>query len=364
MERAMDEYALLGWNPHFQSQLNALEPPRPLPARVAVEHRSQYILLAPDGEIVATLAGRLLNEGVRPAVGDWVGVRGHRAGGVATISKVFERKGALSRQRAGRTSVEQVITANVDVVFVVTSANFDFNPRRLERFITTAWDGGSKPVIVINKVDLCEDPTSYLDALEGVALGIPVALVSAIEGRGVEGRGMGAITEHIGPGITAAFVGSSGVGKSTLINHLLGRDAQRTYAIREADAKGRHTTTRRELRLLPSGGLLVDTPGIRELELTVGDESAGLEASFEDLEARAATCQFRDCVHESEPGCAVTAAIAAGDLDPVRLHSYRKLRRELAHAASRKDAASRREQRLRGKRMASMIKEAKKRKRR
>jgi ribosome biogenesis GTPase / thiamine phosphate phosphatase len=190
----------------------------------------------------------------------------------------------------------------------------------------------------------------------GAACATPVALVSALDGRGLP-----AVAEHLGPGLTAAFVGSSGVGKSTLINRLLGRDVQQTFAIRDADAKGRHTTTRRELMRVPGGGMLVDTPGMRELESFAGDD-AGLEATFADIDALTTMCQFRDCAHAAEPGCAVTAAVAAGDLDEARLQRYQKLGRELAHSAIRKDASYRREQRLRGKRMASLIKEAKKQK--
>jgi ribosome biogenesis GTPase len=281
------------------------------------------------------LAGRLrheLHETARPAVGDWVAVADddHRA----IIHHVLRRRSALIRRAAdphGRdTPRQQVIAANVDLFGIVTSANRDLNPRRLERYMTAAWDSGARPLIVLNKIDLAGDIAPLVASIEEVTFGVPIVPVSALSGAGVD-----ELRSHIGRETTVGFVGSSGVGKSSLINRLVGREVQHVKEIREDDARGRHTTTRRELILLPGGGVLVDTPGMRELGLI--EDEGGVDATFADIAEIARECRFNDCRHEGEPGCAVQAALSSGILDSERLQSYRKLQREIAAAERRRD---------------------------
>jgi ribosome biogenesis GTPase len=236
----------------------------------------------------------------------------------------------MVRRAADTDATAQMIAANVDVFCLVTSANRDFNPRRIERYLTAVWESGANPVVLLNKVDLVDDLTPLLDALASVALGVPTAEVSALTGVGIE-----ALREHVGPGVTVGLVGSSGVGKSSLINRLVGRDVQHVSNIREDDARGRHTTTRRELVLLPGGGVLIDTPGMRELGLL--EDDGGIETVFADVAEIAQACRFNDCLHESEPGCAVQAALYWRTLDAHRLQSYRKLQREIAATERRRD---------------------------
>ena len=349
----------LGFNPFFSEQLetykstiSATTPDVPLiPARVVVEYQDRYRIITADGYGFAQLSGNLLREATadrlrRPAVGDWVLVRtddgqaypaadssAADALAVGTIVHLCDRRTRFVRQAAGRRTSAQVVAANVDTVFVVTSFNRDFNPRRIERFLTTVWDSGARPVIVVNKLDLTEDPGPQLAELEAVAPGVPAAMVSA-----KQRIGEAELRAHIADGETVALVGSSGVGKSTLINWLVGRDVQEVAEIRSSDAKGRHTTTHRELIPMPGGGLLIDTPGMRELQLwTVG---AGVDDTFGDVAGLAENCRFRDCGHQREPGCAIREAVAAGELDEDRVESYFKLQRELVHAERRQDESA------------------------
>jgi ribosome biogenesis GTPase len=263
-----------------------------------------------------------------PAVGDWVAVERADAG-TGTIVAVLERRSRFSRKRAGDTAEEQVLAANVDVVFLVTSLNEDLNPRRLERYLILAWDSGASPVVLLTKADLVDDAAAAAVDVESVAVGVPVLTVSARTGEGMQ-----ALRSLLGPGVTAVLLGSSGVGKSTLVNALVGEERLETQEIRD-DGKGRHTTVRRELVLLPGGGLLVDTPGIRELQLWAVDE--GLDEAFEDVTSLFADCRFSDCRHDREPGCAVKAALAEGRLAPERWESYVKLQRELELLEQRLD---------------------------
>jgi ribosome biogenesis GTPase / thiamine phosphate phosphatase len=258
-----------------------------------------------------------------PAVGDWVVFEPYDNGERAKIQQVLQRRTVLSRNKAGGTHKEQVIAANVDAVFIVTALTQEFNVRRIERYVQQIYESGARPVVVCTKKDLCDAVSTRIAEVEGVAPGVPVYAIDSLTGDGVE-----EITSDLRPGETISLVGSSGVGKSTLINHLLGSQIQITKGVREEDDRGRHTTTHRELFELPNGTFIIDTPGIRELQLWGGDEE-DVDQIFSDIEALRANCKFRDCKHDREPGCAVLEAIEAGDLDAARLKSYNKLKREL-----------------------------------
>jgi ribosome biogenesis GTPase len=292
-------------------------------ARVAVEHRNSYALRCEDGqEIFATLAGRLRYETSNredlPAVGDFVRVRD------SVIEEVLPRRTVFLRRAPGETVEAQVIAANIDTVFVVSGLDGDFNPRRLERYFATARASGANCAIVLNKADLCEDLAGRLRQVRGIAPGADVVTISALHGDGIE-----ALRPYLVPGETVAFVGSSGAGKSTLINRLLGRDRQSTGAVRETDSRGRHTTTHRELLETPGGALLIDTPGLRQLQPWAGEDD--VDGAFPEIEELAGRCRFRDCAHAGEAGCAVEAAIADGSLDFDRFSNYRKMRKEAAY---------------------------------
>lgn len=319
----------LGWDAAWAHAWQARHGSHPdrVPARVVLEH--QHIYRVHDGheETLARVTGRVRHTlGSRdafPAVGDWVALRRASAhDDMGRIVDVLPRRGRFVRRAAGTTTEAQVVAANVDVVFLVSGLDHDFNVRRIERYLLAALEGGASPVIVLNKADLPRDLDAVRQDLGPVAGAVPVAMVSARDGTGVDD-----LRTHIGPGRTAAFLGSSGVGKSTLINRLVGRDIQRTGEVREHDSKGRHTTTHRELVVLPDGGLLIDTPGMRELQLW--DVSSGLDDAFDDILTLAADCRFRDCTHDREPGCAVKAAAEDGRLDPARLANYQRLRKEV-----------------------------------
>ena len=309
------------------------------PARVLAEDRGSYQLVGMAGEVRGAVTGRFRFEADEeasrfPSVGDWVAVQGGLVG-ETVIHAVLPRRTALVRQAAGPRTAAQVVGANLDVVFVVASLNADLNVRRLERYLAAAWESGAEPVVLLTKTDL-RSATEIDDALvtvAGVAAGATVLAVSAIDGRGLK-----EVASRIGAGRTAAFVGSSGVGKSTLLNRLAGSEIAATAEVREDDARGRHTTRRRELHLVPDVGLILDTPGMRELALWDGD---GLERSFIDIDSLVAECRFGNCSHGGEPGCAIAAALADGRLDPDRHASWRKLQRETAHQERRVDAVAR-----------------------
>jgi ribosome biogenesis GTPase len=322
----------LGFGPYFASQFAHLERARPglVAARIAADGAGIYHLLGCRARL-GELSGRLRHElsGVdRPAVGDWVAVADDADR--AVIHHLLRRRTAMIRRAADTDATAQLIAANVDVFCLVTSANRDLNPRRIERYLTAVWESGANPVIVLNKVDLVDDLAPLIRAISSVALGVPTVEASALTGVGID-----ALRAHVGRGTTVGLVGSSGVGKSSLINRLVGRELQHVSDIREDDARGRHTTTRRELVPLPGGGVLVDTPGMRELGLL--EDDGGIDAAFSDIAEIAQACRFNDCLHESEPGCAVQAALYAGLLSSERLLSYRKLQREIAAAERRRD---------------------------
>jgi len=322
----------LGFSPFFSIQLEQLDLALPelVPARVAADGPGIYHLLgcrAPLGE----LSGRLRHDlhGVhRPAVGDWVVVSDDAER--AVILSVLRRRTVLIRRAADTDATAQVIAANVDVICIVTSANRDLNPRRIERYLTAVWESGATPLLVLNKVDLVADVAPLIDTIASVALAVPIVQVSALTGDGID-----ALRAQVGLDRTVGLVGSSGVGKSSLINRLVGREVQHVSDIREDDARGRHTTTRRELVLLPGGGVLIDTPGMRGLGLI--EDGGGVDTAFADIAEIARSCRFNDCLHETEPGCAVQAALFSGALGADRLQSYRKLQREIAAAERRRD---------------------------
>jgi len=325
----------LGWNSEFEEHFRPHAEAGLVPGRVAVEHRGAYAVYTGDGEAWAEPAGRLRHEatsrGELPTVGDWVALRA-RPGGGASVQAVLPRKTKFSRKVAFTETEEQVLAANIDTILVVGSLNEELNLRRIERYLTMAWESGAAPTIVLNKADLCDEAElePLVAEVEAIAFGVPVYPVSALDGRGVEEL-RGSLAESR----TAALLGSSGVGKSTLINRLLGADELATGEIR-SDGRGRHTTTRRELILLPGGGLVIDTPGMRELQLwSSGD---GFDTAFDDVLELAGECRFNDCSHRSEPGCAVLAAIDSGSLPQERFDSYLKLQRELAHLERKQDA--------------------------
>ncbi len=297
-----------------------------IPGRVVVQQRDGYLVVTDDGEVRAKAAGRLYHEaeeGVAPAVGDWVALSLEAEGRGATVQAVLPRRTAFIRRAADSLRGLQVIAANIDVVFVVTSLNADLNPRRIERALAAAWQSGARPVVVLTKADLHDDAEGEADTVAAMAKDCPVLTVSAREGVGLE-----ALLAQVKVGETCVLIGSSGVGKSTLVNAFLGREKMATQPIRDTDDKGRHSTSHRELVLLPGGGLILDTPGIREVGLIDADE--GMSAVFDDIEALIQTCRFNDCSHSSEPGCAVQAGLEDGSLDAARWINFLKLGAELA----------------------------------
>lgn len=319
-----------GWTEEREA---AFAPHRALglePARVLREERERYRIVGGAGECGAEVTGRFRRDARAradfPAVGDWVAVRAPSGDGTYRIEERLPRASAFTRKAAGNVTEEQVVAANVDTVFLVSGLDRDFNLRRIERYVAAAWESGAVPVVVLNKADLAEDPDDAVARVEGVAPGVPVVAVSARD----EGN-LDALRPWLVRGRTVALLGSSGVGKSTLVNALLGESRMDTGEVRTGDSRGRHTTTHRELVPLPGGAVLMDTPGMRVLPLWA-DETA-VSGVFPDIEALAASCRFRDCRHESEPGCAVR-----GGIEPERLESWRKLQRELAWLARKQDA--------------------------
>jgi ribosome biogenesis GTPase len=306
---------------------------------VVAAHRAAFDVATGGGDVVRTrLPGRLAHYiGVDVAVGDWVALRD------GLIRAVLPRRSALVRTSAGLTSESQTLAANVDVVFVVTSLGPDLEPRRLERYLVTVWESGAAPEIVLTKSDRfsADVVADMVGSVESVAIGVPVWVASAVTGAGVED-----VRARIGSGRTAVLVGSSGVGKSTLVNAWLGREAMAVRETRADDDEGRHTTTHRELIVLPGGGIVIDTPGIRELQLSAVGADA-FEETFADVEELAAACRFNDCRHSGEPGCAVDAALMDGSLSRERYASWQKLQRELRSIAIRTDARLRKEERKR-----------------
>jgi ribosome biogenesis GTPase len=327
-----------------------------VPGRVVVGHTRLLRVRTEEGEALAEIAGSLRHrdrgpEG-RPAVGDWVALRPSEGGHRAVVQAVLPRRTAFVRRAAGERTVAQVLAANVDTVFLVMGLDGDFNPRRLERALVLAWESGAEPVVLLNKADVCDDVPGRRAEIEAVAPGVPVRVIAAKPGEGLE-----SLASWLLPGRTVALLGSSGVGKSTLVNRLLGREKQKTREVLDAGQRGRHTTSHRELILLPGGALLLDTPGLRELQLW--SDGAGLEAAFGDVHGLSGACRFTDCRHGAEPGCAVRAAVGEGRLDPARLDSFRKLQAELRALEIREDPLKRREERSRWKAIHKSLRQPK-----
>jgi ribosome biogenesis GTPase len=336
------DLSALGWDAGFAAALASHDPNGGLaPARVSADHGGIFELLTPGGALRGEVSGRLayLAGGPEdlPAVGDWVAVSPRPEERAATIHEVLPRRTALVRKAAGPALRAQVLAANLDTALLVASANRDFNARRLERACAVVAESGASAVVVINKIDLWGDPAPLVAEAQRAAPGAPVLALSA-----ATGAGMAALEPHLPAGRTLVLLGSSGVGKSTLANRLLGRDAFATGAIREDDDRGRHTTSHRQLLVMPGGAVLVDTPGLREIGLL---DDVGLAGAFPELEALAAECRFGDCGHDSEPGCAVRRGLEDGSLDPARFASYRKLGREVEALRARRDPEARAERR-------------------
>jgi ribosome biogenesis GTPase len=318
----------LGWNDELAENLE----PGLVPGRVAAVHRGAFDVWTAAGAVRSRLPGRLMHDGLDVAVGDWVGL------GDGLVRAVLPRRSALVRNAAGLTTTAQTLAANVDLALVVSSLGPDLEPRRIERYLVTIWESGATPEIVLTKADRHEDPWELVAEVEAVALGVPIHVVSALTGQGCD-----ALRARIAAGATAVLIGSSGVGKSTLVNRWLGEDVMATTETREDDDEGRHTTTHRQILVLPDGGLVIDTPGLRELQLWEAGADA-LDATFADVEELAADCRFGDCTHTHEPGCAVLATVESGELAGERLQSWRKLQRELRSIAMRHDIRLRKEE--------------------
>lgn len=331
----------LGWDDFFAQAYSSLSTDGSVPARVVLEHKHAYELLSAQGELTATCTGKFVHRagsrGHFPAVGDWVvaGVRPHERH--ADIHAVLPRRTKFSRRAAGDAAIEQILAANIDVVFLVTALDQNYNVRRIERYLAAAWESGAQPVVILNKADLHPDPAGAQQEVAALAGSAPVHVLSAARGDGVE-----TLAPWLVAGRTIALLGSSGVGKSTLINRIVGSERQLTSAISTSVGKGRHTTTHRELIIAPSGVLVIDTPGMRELQFWNFDAEA-LGTAFDDVATLAARCRFSDCSHRTEPGCAIQAALADGTLPSGRWESFQKLQREQAYAARKADPGLARE---------------------
>jgi len=325
----------LGWTPREALLFQSYQDDGLRPGRVAVAYGATYRVYLDGDETLADVPGRLRHVARSrrdlPAVADWVAVDWPSRRVRATIRHILPRTSVFSRKVAGSETTEQIVAVNVDVAFLVAGLDRDFNPRRLERYLAMTWESGARAVVVLNKADVAENVGERLAEMAAIAPSVPVHAISSKLGSGLE-----QLAPHLQPGRTVALLGSSGVGKSTLINRLLGYDRQHTRDVREKDSRGRHATTHRELVALPGGALLIDTPGMRELQLWSAED--GVQGTFDDIAALASNCHFRDCRHDTEPRCAVKAAVRQGQIPAERLANYLKIQAELRHLATRQDA--------------------------
>lgn len=330
----LNDLKSFGWDEYFEAQFSDYASGGFLPARISVEHRNNYELYSGLGELTAEKSGKLFYQAedasLLPAVGDWVVIKPLENEDKAVIHAVLPRRSKFSRKKAGETTVEQIVAANVDTVFIMSSLNQDLNFRRMERYLALAWDNSVKPVIILSKADLVEDMYKQLAEAQSVLQGTDIQVISAVKGAGID-----ELFQYFEGNKTIAVIGSSGVGKSTLINSILNNDKMEVSDISLYKDKGRHTTTHRELTLVPGGGLIIDTPGMREIQLWEGGE--GLSELFEDIEKLVVECKFSDCKHQTEPGCAVIAAIERGELDEKRFKSYKKLLSEVSYFERKQD---------------------------
>jgi ribosome biogenesis GTPase / thiamine phosphate phosphatase len=350
--------ANLGWNSVFEKHFKALNIPDAIFARVISESKNSFLIHNGLDTLQAEIAGKMRYENnivsSYPVVGDWAAVKKVTNESKGVILSVLPRKSKFSRKTAGERTEEQIVSANIDTVFIVSGLDGkrNFNVRRIERYLTLAWNSGAAPVIILNKVDLCTDVEALIQEVENIAPGIPVHAVSATEVIGID-----ALRQYLTVGNTAAFLGSSGAGKSSIINSLLGEEKQKTGDVRQDDGLGRHTTTRRELIILTSGGMVIDTPGMREIQMWA--DEGDMDGVFQDIERLAENCRFSDCSHRSEPGCAVKAAIENGELDSKRLESYHKLQNEVNYLAFREEQNTRLYEKQKWKKVAKWVKELK-----
>lgn len=342
----------MGWTHELQTHINPLESETLVPARVTGVRKSSFYVSQGNSERLATVSGKLIHNAhsLYPVTGDWVLLK------ETVIYKIFPRRNALSRGAAGSrgkqvasATHEQVIAANIDKVFIVCGLDRDFNLRRIERYLTLVYNSGLDPVIILTKSDLHPEPEQYVDQTETVAFGVPIHLVSSQNLEGLQ-----SLEAYLPPGKTITMVGSSGAGKSTLVNRLFGQDIQATRTVSESVGKGRHTTTTRDLIMMPQGGMIIDNPGIREIAFW--DDDGGIEGVFPDIEDLSKTCRFSDCSHTHEPGCSVIQAVIDGDLEEDRLENYRKMKRELTYLSQRKRMSADRVEKERWKDIAIKIK--------